>query len=367
MVSASHQTRHTRAGTRLAASAPLLLALTLAGCGSEPGALPPVTGLPTTTGVADPATTAPSVPSIVLVIPEAGYQESNVWAQVFRVESSRHDVITDVVVSALGKQADTVRTLLDKSYSVLALAPDRDDPALPQALADLRKSGLPVILLDQPVEVAGEKLPLVTFESFEDDAREIVDAAKADAAKAGFPPTGPATILVNGPYDEGGRARIAALRKAVEDAGIELLADTVFTGYGKEGTEAVKSLLEKHPDVAIIIADEDQGARSAVPVREEIEPGKRRFIVAAVGVGKELDRMAESNLFAALLQRKPEAEAAAAFRLALARARGDTVPDKTEVKTTLLRATGEPTLNPFRNPNRNSPIDPGVPLKEIQK
>jgi ABC-type sugar transport system substrate-binding protein len=305
---------------------------------------------------------AAPVTTIGLIVPTEGYNEAIVWQQVFRIAASRAGVLCEVTEAQPGKQADAVREAARRSTSALVVLPDPADPGLPAALAEVRDEGLPVLLLEEPVEVPGTPLPRVAFEPIEGVARRLVAASAAAAAQAGLPADAPAVVLVNGPFDELGRRRVAALHKALEETGIPVLPDAVFRGYGKEAGEALEAVLASHPDLGIVLAEEDQGARVAPRTRGASSETERHFIVGAFGNENDVMRMMRFNLFTGgLIHRDLAALGRRAFEAALAAARGGSVPALTEVPMPLLRPTGPPEEGFF--PKSGRPSDAGVPLR----
>lgn len=360
MIHELEQSAPCRRGRRCAAGAVTVSVMLLsAGCAPEAGGLP-------TAGLSAPSATSETVKSIVLAIPTDGYLQSSVWSQVFRLEASRGDVIADVMSTPAGQQAEALREIPGRNYAAALVVPDLEDAGVGAALEELRDQGVPIVLLNQTVVLKGAPLPVVTEEPLDVSARKLVEAAVADARAEGFPAHGPATVLVNGPYDKSGRDRIAALHKALADAKIEVLPDTVFQGFVGEASEAINKLLSEHPDVAIILAEEDQGARAAGPIRAGVGEGKKRFALSAFAVSKDLEKMSAQNLFSGLVQRALQKEASEAFRATLALARGEEIPDRTEVESPFSRATGPPMMAKAAIPKAATskgsvPQSPGVP------
>lgn len=304
-----------------------------------------------------------SVPTIALVSPDGIFLESNIWEQIFRLRSGRGDVLTEVLITPAGSQAETLRGLTTRGFSVAVVVPDPTDPAVPDALAALRDSGLPLLILHKPVQVPGPPIPFIGYSSLDADAGRLVEAARADAIEAGFPPEGPGVVVTNGPFDEDGQRRVEALERAMKDAGIRVLPTVAFRGFVDQGKAAIEALLAQHPEVAIILTEDEQGARSASAVRNELPKDQRKFQMAIFGWHKELQRMSQFNIVAALAQRDPELLAKAAFKAALELARGAKLPESTEVATLFTRRTG-PELEGYMIARPAGPVTSGVPAFE---
>jgi ABC-type sugar transport system substrate-binding protein len=273
-------------------------------------------------------------------------------------------VLAEVFRTPPGEQAKTLRSLERHHLSALVLVADRDDPEVPAAVGELSARGMPVILLDQALALEGTKLPTVVESSVEADASKLVGAVLRSAEKLGFPKTGPAVVLVNGPFDEKGENRVAAIKAALLEANVETLPDAVFQGFMKEASEALKATLEHHPDVAIVIADEDQGARAAATVRDNLAREAKGFVLAGFGQSPELRHMANFNLFAALVERDLEKQATQALAAAVTRARGGDVPEQIAVPAR-FSSTLEPAMrSAMPDVASRKPVDPYKALNQ---
>jgi ABC-type sugar transport system substrate-binding protein len=304
------------------------------------------------------------VTTIGLALPLKGYLESYVWEQIFRLEATRSGILSEVVHSEPGEQAATLSKLVERHPDALVVAPDLADPKLRQVIEQVVAQGVPVVLLDHPI--AGLSLPVVKLEPFSIAAKKLVDAAVEDAKKQGLSPKGPAVLMVNGPFDDKGRARVDAIHAALRDAGIESLPDAVFQGFMKEAGDTLQAVLDKHPEVSIVIADEDQGARAAGTVRDGLPPENKRFVLAAFGDGNEVARMAKFNQFAGLAERDLDRQTREALQAAISAVKGQAPPSEIVIPLKFARAAGEPMRNMMREGRSRPPDDPGVPLKGIK-
>ena len=300
--------------------------------------------------------------TIGFMIPERGFLAAEVWEQVFRHGAAREHVLSEVFRTPPGAQAAAVRELAGHHLDALIIVADKTDPKLPAALAEVANQ-LPLLFLESAVPVEGKAPPRVLQAPVDHDARAMVEAVLEDAKKAGFPDNGPAVLLVNGPFDDKGRARIEAVRRALEAAKVTILPQATFQGFMKEGGEALQATLDAHPDLAIVIAEEDQGARAAGTVRDNLPKTAKPFVLAAFGDSKELRQMANFNLFSALVERDLAKQSEEALSAAIRLARGEPVEPEVIIHARFTRAAGPPMHNPMADAVRQRPGLPDVPLK----
>jgi ABC-type sugar transport system substrate-binding protein len=258
----------------------------------------------------------------------------------FRVEASRNNALVDIVRTTPGSQAATLRDVVSRSPSVVVLAPDTTDPALPSAVAEAKAAGVPILLIGRELPGVDESTPLVAATPPAEAARKIVEAAAADAQRDGFPASGPAVLLVNGPFDDPSRDRLEALRKAATDAGLTLLPDLRFEGFITEARAVLEPFHAEHPDLAIVLTEEDQALRAAVNYRHTLPRDRPRFLAAGFGIVDDIRKQMDFNLMAAAALRSPEKVGIRAFQAALAAARGEPVEPRILLADDLLRASG---------------------------
>jgi ABC-type sugar transport system substrate-binding protein len=319
----------------------------LTGCDSDQGA--PPTGLPVPPTSAAQVDDDGSVPFVALIVPRTGLVDATVWEQLARLAAPDAGALAEVIKSEKGHQAESVRRSVQRGASALILvSPDESEPELVSALREARESTLatrhrplPILLGLKGLDIGSDHLPVVRFESIDDSARELVAATLEDARKAGEPEHPKAVILYNGPYDFEGQARIDAVRKALTEAKVTLLPDAAFQGFMAEAGEALNASLEAEPDVAIVIATDDQGGRAAATVRDKLEKSQHRFVLGVIGPARELDRLAEFNIVSGLVLRDSELLARKALSEVLKWTRGGAVStEDIVVPAPFKRSTG---------------------------
>lgn len=280
-----------------------------------------------------------AVPTVGAILPESGDSAIATYERVIRREAARQDAIAVLESSPIGQQAEMVRDLAGRGLSSLIVLP-APEAAIGSALKEVQAAGLPVLILGRPAPSGAEDLPRVIYTPFDQSARELVKAAVEQAREAGFPEDAPALILVNGPYNEEGRALLGALRLAIEEAGVPMLPELAFQGTQQEAEEAFQPFLDQHPDVGMVFTIEDHALKALATVRNRLDHDSRRFVIAGFVFDPETVRFGEYNLTAAIAQLRPQALAQQAFQSALELATGQTIKGPVEVETRLILSDG---------------------------
>jgi DNA-binding LacI/PurR family transcriptional regulator len=210
---------------------------------------------------------------------------------------------------------------------VMLLSLHGDDP-LPALLA---RRGLPVVLCGQP----GGRVNIVS------DQMSCVDADNAGGARAAVAhllARGRQRVaVIAGPQDMGvGVARLAGYRNALGDTGRSV--DESWASYGDfseaSGATAMRTLLERHPDLDAVFAASDLMAVGAMRMLKEC--GRRiPTDVAVVGFeDSELARQTEPAL--TTVHQPVEAMGREMARLLVAHIRGEHIPSPLVVLDTHL-------------------------------
>lgn len=323
-------------GRRAWAWACLAAAAVLGGC-DGPGARP--AGGPTRAPEPEGATT------VAVVLPAVGLAETNVWEAEARREAVEAHALTEVYRAEVGDppgaQAELIRRAASEGASALIVMAD-EPSAVADAIAEVRKAGTPVVLLDRKVDVPGDgpPPPLVLYEEESESAAKLVDAAIAAASAAGFLPDGPAVIVRRQPTERRSRARAEALRAALEARGVRVLPDVTFSGYRGDAKAPLIAASWLADDLAMVFTDEEEGLRGASEVRHDLSHASRRFVLSGYSSDRELLDLARYNACAAVVERPVREPMHRAFAAALALARGETVASEIRVPTPITVATG---------------------------
>lgn len=296
--------------------------------------------------------------TIGVVLPAGGFAEIEVWDAVARRQEGRTRAVASIYRlekdDPPAKQADLIRKAREDGCSALVLLALDGDSVAP-AVAEVRKAGTPVVLLETPVPPLGQPpIPLVTYEDEAAPAKQLVKAAIEDAREAKFPDDGPALILAEKRTEPHTRARIRLLRETLKAAGVRLLPDVEFDGLISEAKTSLKAAHDITPHVAMVFAMDDLALRGAAEYRNGLDHKERRFVLAGYGVETPLSDLVKHNILAAMVERNITQPMRTAFDTALALARGETVPTDIRTPTPFLRRNG-PEIEGFFSPIINNP------------
>jgi hypothetical protein len=194
----------------LAALLIVVAPLVMGGCGDgNPFVPPPPAEL---SALADPKSAPSATPSISLILgPESSTQRDE-WVQAARLEAAKSRVYFTVLrqlpTDSSKRQADLIRAAL---RSDVVIVEPVDDPAVGEAIREVRGKGQKVLLAGRGVPIPGQEgpIPAVAFAPFEESARRLVAAAFKEAKESGLPDQGRHRSRAAGRADrsrrEGGR------------------------------------------------------------------------------------------------------------------------------------------------------------------
>jgi ABC-type sugar transport system substrate-binding protein len=161
--------------------------------------------------------------------------------------------------------AEAIQQAIERGAAALIVEP-LDDPVVRGALNEAVEKGLAVLTLDQPVAPSvGPRIPCVTYASFTEPGREIVQAI-LDAAKQLRRDQGRILVLHRTSFDVYDDRRLESLTGPLKAAGktCELIP---FEGGSDVAQAALEKSLAVNPDVAIVLADEYEGLSTAFRVK----------------------------------------------------------------------------------------------------
>jgi ABC-type sugar transport system substrate-binding protein len=185
----------------------------------------------------------------------------------------------------------------------------------------------------------GKPLPLITFGPFEASAREMVQTARLVAKDRGIPDDAPAQIVVHKPYDDHTAQRVEAMKGALKEAGIPLLAVLEFDRYPGDASAALSRVAKAVPNLGYVLVDEDQGITGCSGMtREEYDPDRPPVVVGYLRDPKSRMQVKLGEC-AALADRRVQLLAIKAVQAAVELAQGKSVPERVEVQPEVIRGS----------------------------
>lgn len=313
-----------------------LLAPALSGCDSGGFVPPPPPELsaPALSGM------EPAARVVELVLASNATPDRGAWAQVVRLEAG--DARTGFRFAALGPndppqgQAELIREAAARGVSVLIVEPAQA-PEVADALEQARKQGTPSVLLDRPLDAPGNPFPVVLPAPCADSARQLVEAAVADAKTAGLPADGKALVLVPSPPEAHTNEARDALRAALQAAGVSQVETVEYPGAIEGAQKAITARLQADPSVTLVLTTSADGFTGTTQAREELLKSGRLVIMAGYGEITPHSVDAYFDTSAAVADLNLVKVGRQAFQVALRLAQGESVPDRTEVPTTVRR------------------------------
>ena len=300
-------------------------------------------------GLQSPQGPPPTVPveeatRIAVFLPAAGLAELDVWEAAARREEQQFRVLAEIHRMAPGdspeSQAEAIRKAIEEGATGLLVMADNPKVVAP-ALESAREAGVPVVLLDRDVPVSGEPMPRVIYTPPAESAKALVDAAYADAKEAGFPPEGPAIILVHAHADRQGVERARALRSDLESRGVRVLPSVTYEGREDDASKALNQVFPTVPHLAMVLAEDDLGLKGASTFRHSLNRSERRFVFAGYTHERPTMELVNFNVAAAIVDRNLNEPIRRSYETILTMLKGETVPDLVVAKTPLNRANGK--------------------------
>ena len=331
----------------------------VAGCGGPSGSIEaPSTSLE----VGDrPAVSPGAAREIAMILPGGDDGLALLWENVARVESTGRRATLVPVRPAPGAgpggQAASVRATMTRRPSALIIMAEAGAEGLGASLAEARAAGIPVVLLEVPVEGAGSPPP--TLVTFADDAPALTGLAAATlkvANDAGLPPFGPALFVFRDNLGTKGEAQLAGLIRAVEALGVAARPTARYEGYSDKAQAVVAEALKADPTIRLIFGD-DQAMTGALAAQSAGRPAPMFALGGVAADRKSLEMIGDGQCAGAIDQNFP-ALAREAVRVALDLADGRPAPPRVEVPVPLVLANGPPKSRP----PQVAPSTPSAPV-----
>lgn len=298
------------------------------------------------------------VPEIALVLPNENTPEIGFFERVaLKVAGQEPIVFADekpLPDEKEDSQPARVRAVAARGVAAVIVTPGTSSD-LADALREARKLGTHVVVLGRPFKVKDAVSTTVLAAAPEQPAAALVADLVERAKSAERLPKGDPEAVLLVPEDEirpRVKARLAALKQALENAKVPLQAELPYTLTTDGAKAAVTSYLEgaRHP--TIVLAAEDNGLDGAGKLRTDLldREGADDYLLGGFcddpQLRDDLARGSGTALIDGGFYRMTEEAVQAAVKLA----RGESVPDQITVETPLRRILVDP-ARPFRLPN----------------
>ncbi len=263
---------------------------------------------------------------------------SHHWA--FHVEKPQPTDLPD-------KQAKLIRAAVDRGVSSLIVVPGEPTKDLISALEYARDEKIPIVLLERNVPISGKPIPAILFGSYEKPAKQLVDALIEDAKANKLPADAPAILIQRIPGDMESNARIAAIEAELKKANVPVVEKLTFSGVTEDAKKVVDEALARHPNISMILADEDQGLNAAAQALgstnslPDDDPKRLKFGVAGFVISKSRLVMVDNGSANALAERSLVEMAQQAVDYLAAISGGKSVPAETYSDTQFHRRSAD--------------------------
>jgi ABC-type sugar transport system substrate-binding protein len=313
--------------------------LVVTGCQSQ---VPPPEPPPLASNVSDsPDPTTNAARPIALVLPSAaqGPLELLLWEHHLRNEATRAKRILEVFQpkpeDPPGRQAQMIGDAVKRGSAGLIVVPG---PDIADALRQARDDGVPIVLLDKAVSLPGKPIPMVTFVAESVAARSLVDSAQAAANDFHLSAKGPALIVHHDLGNPRAEERLRALESVLKELNIDILPPVNYSGSFSEVSAKVKTVLDEHPGLPIVIATNDDAISPLMEMRNGINPTSR-FAVVGYGSFANARQFLVAGICAAVVDDNHGGLARRAFQAMLDRLNGNALPERIEVARPIHHAS----------------------------
>jgi ABC-type sugar transport system substrate-binding protein len=243
--------------------------------------------------------------------------------------------------AATRSQAVLVREALARNphpQAIIVEPANPNDKDLAKAIQEARAAKVPVILVSRPLSAgtgtegtaSGPPPILVRPRPFDDSARQLVAAAIRNAKNAKLNPEAGAILLINSAGDTLLPDRVAAVRAALEAAGIHAIQEVRFVRDNQSAQSLLAERLKADPKPTLVFTFDFAATTGSNSVAGEIASG-RPFIQAGYTSEENLLRMATAGEFAALAHYAPSRLIRRAITAAVASAQKQEVASPVEI------------------------------------
>lgn len=234
------------------------------------------------------------------------------------------------------KQNNDVQDLITRGINVLVINPV-DPKGIAPALAAADAAGIEVVTVDRPIESGAA--------SFVGRDNKAMGQIVGEAAVAALGPAGGKIIEIQG--DAGGavaRDRHDGFAAAVAAQPNITVIDGPYSDYIRSNAvTAMQDLLQAHPDLRAVYAQNDDMALGALQVLAE--NNRADVLVFGVdGLMEAVRAIADGDQYTATALNDPNAEGRLAVETAVKVAKGESVAEFIDAGTGLINKSNAPTL-----------------------
>lgn len=264
---------------------------------------------------------------------------SRTWTQICRQEAGQAKFLFQLArAESPDKQAELITKLAAEGVAGMIIMPDQPE-TLTTVINDAAAKGIAIVLLDRAVPGVEGKATFLTTNDMAIPAKEIVKSALEDAKAAGFPPEGPAVVLVNNSAAGSVNLRLKALADAAKSAGLTVLPEISFTNSSDQAAKLLAELFEKEPKIAMVLADDDIGLAASQMYRTKLRPlGK--YVSAGFGTGEGSLSTVKQGEHTSIGDLNTNLFAKRAIRTLEQKISGKVIADRVEIPVTLYRGPG---------------------------
>ncbi len=247
-------------------------------------------------------------------------------------------------------------------------APAEPGAELIQAVAEARKAGVAVVSLGRPLTASGAPasaaadgsaapMVVVVHESLNNSAAMLVADAMRSAKNGEIATDSGAVILVDPSVDSIVQDRVAALRKALEAAGVKRVDELKFERTIEDGKNKLVEYLEAHPDTTLVFGVDATGVLAADEATGVLKE-KHRYSIAGYTGEDAARNQVMMNEYAAIGVLSIDRLLRRGVNVAGGILNGDQVPEKDVLMIPILEANPKAGLPRMKI---DPPDKPGLP------
>jgi ribose transport system substrate-binding protein len=236
----------------------------------------------------------------------------------------------------VARQSNQIKDFIVKKVAAIVLSPC-DSKSIVPVIQEANLAGIPVITVDIPCSESGVKLlTQIATDNFgggKQAAEAMIEALGAEGGKI---------AVLHFKQVESCQLRVAGFHEAIQAhnaAGkprIEIVSELESGGSKDLGFKATEDTLQAHPDIRGIFAINDPAALGAHAALEKAGKAGRIRIIGFDGQPEGKQAIKDAKIYADPIQ-FPEQMGAKAVESIVRHSKGESVPDKVLIPTSLYR------------------------------